>query len=106
MSICPEVSVIGGRPGGGAAVLTLNTFRGGDVAGGQIESLDLECLDDALNELEQMDPRQAKIVILRCFGGLTIEQVASALDLSPTTVKRERATARIWLHRGLNAENT
>ena len=94
------------RRGGDATHLTLNTFRAGDAPGCLGETLELDRLDDALTELEQLDPRQAKIVILRFFGGLTIEQIASALEVSPTTVKREWAAARIWLHRALNSENS
>ncbi len=55
-------------------------------------------LDDALNELAKLDPQQCSIVELRFFGGLSIEETAQALNLSPTTVKRHWATARLWLH--------
>ena len=64
--------------------------------------LDLVSLDDALNELSRLDPKQARIVELRYFGGLTIEETAAALEISPATVKRDWATARIWLHRELD----
>jgi RNA polymerase sigma factor (TIGR02999 family) len=59
--------------------------------------VDLVALDDALNELEKSDPRQAKIVELRFFGGLTIEETAEALRISPATVKNEWAFAKAWL---------
>lgn len=55
-------------------------------------------LDLALNELEEFDPVQAKIVELRYFGGLTIEETAAAMDISPATVKREWTMARAWLY--------
>jgi RNA polymerase sigma factor (TIGR02999 family) len=55
-------------------------------------------LDKALSELEQRDERKARIVMLRYFTGLTIEQTAAALGLSVTTVKDEWAFARAWLH--------
>jgi RNA polymerase sigma factor (TIGR02999 family) len=62
------------------------------------ESVDMVALDDALNELAKLDPQQSRIVELRFFGGLSIEETARALNLSPTTVKRHWATARLWLH--------
>ena len=61
------------------------------------QDLDLVELDEALAELASFDPRQAQVVELRYFGGLAIEQVADALELSPATVKRDWATARAWL---------
>jgi RNA polymerase sigma factor (TIGR02999 family) len=59
--------------------------------------LDLIALDDALNALAAIDERQAKLVELRFFAGLSIEETAHALEISPATVKREWATARLWL---------
>lgn len=56
-------------------------------------------LDDALKELETFDSQQSQIVELRFFGGLTIEDTAHVLKISPATVKREWATARAWLYR-------
>jgi RNA polymerase sigma factor (sigma-70 family) len=56
----------------------------------------------ALNRLEEIDPRQARIVELRFFSGLTVEETASAVDISPKTVKREWRTARLWLARELD----
>jgi RNA polymerase sigma factor (sigma-70 family) len=61
------------------------------------KSVDLVALDDALNGLAQLDPRQGRIVELRFFAGLSIEETARLLDVSPATVKREWATARAWL---------
>jgi len=55
-------------------------------------------LDTALNELEKFDPDQARIVELRYFGGLTIEETAEVTAVSPATVKREWAMARAWLY--------
>jgi RNA polymerase sigma factor (TIGR02999 family) len=63
--------------------------------------LDLVHLDDALKALAALDPRQAKIVELRFFGELSIEETAEVVRLSPATVKREWAAARIWLRREL-----
>lgn len=66
-----------------------------------VEALDL---DRALSKLELLDPEQARIVELRFFGGLTIEETASALSVSPATVKREWVVAKGWLHRELTGE--
>src|SRR5690348_4599570 len=66
------------------------------------KDLDLVALDGALNELSHLDPQQTKIVELRFFCGLSIAQTADILSVSPATVKREWATARVWLHRELN----
>src|SRR5260370_9240843 len=58
-------------------------------------------LDEALNELAKIDPRQSRIVELRYFGGLTIEETAEVISVSPATVKREWMMARAWLHQEL-----
>lgn len=58
-------------------------------------------LDRALTELAKLDPQQARVVELRYFGGLTIEETAAAMDLSIATIKREWSTARLWLKRAL-----
>jgi RNA polymerase sigma factor (TIGR02999 family) len=62
-------------------------------------SVDLIALDNALNELSRLDPQQSRIVELRFFGGLSIEDTADVIGISRTTVKREWATARAWLRR-------
>jgi RNA polymerase sigma factor (TIGR02999 family) len=61
-------------------------------------------LDAALSRLEALDPRQARVVELRFFGGLELEETASALGLSISTVQREWRMARAWLRRELKAE--
>jgi RNA polymerase sigma factor (TIGR02999 family) len=61
-------------------------------------SVDLIALDDALNGLAKLDPQQSRIVELRFFGGLSIEETSCVLDISPGTVKRYWTTARAWLH--------
>ena len=63
--------------------------------------VDLLALDAALERLEALDSRQSQLVVLRFFGGLTIEEAASVLEISPATAKREWLTARIWLRREL-----
>jgi RNA polymerase sigma-70 factor, ECF subfamily len=60
-------------------------------------SLDLFDLDRALDRLAELDPQQGRVVELRCFGGLTVEETAEVLEISPATVKREWSTARLWL---------
>jgi RNA polymerase sigma-70 factor, ECF subfamily len=62
-----------------------------------------EVLDAALDRLATLSARQARIVELRYFGGLTVEEAASVLDVSPKTVKRDWAAARAWLRRELGA---
>ena len=66
------------------------------------EGLDVIELDEALTRLEQLDKDQARIVELRFFGGLTIEEVAEVSGTSPATVKREWTTAKLWLLRELS----
>jgi RNA polymerase sigma-70 factor (ECF subfamily) len=63
--------------------------------------VDLVALDAALERLAVLDPQQARIVELRYFGGLTVEDTATALDISPATVKRHWTVARAWLRRAL-----
>jgi RNA polymerase sigma-70 factor (ECF subfamily) len=63
--------------------------------------LDVLALNDALEELAAIDPRQSRIVELRYFGGLTIEQTAEVLEVCAATVKNEWSLARAWLYRRL-----
>ena len=63
--------------------------------------VDLVALDDAMEALGGLDPNLTRLVELRFFGGLTIEETAEVLDVSPATVKREWASARAWLFRRL-----
>jgi RNA polymerase sigma factor (TIGR02999 family) len=69
--------------------------RVADPAGGR--DIDVLALHIALDEFEKLDPRQAKIIELRYFGGLTEEEVARAMALSPATIRREVASAKLWL---------
>ena len=62
----------------------------------------LPALDEALNKLEQIDPEQAKIVELRYFGGMSVEEAADAMEMSPATLKRRWTLARAWLFRELS----
>jgi RNA polymerase sigma factor (TIGR02999 family) len=87
--------------------------RGGGQAPVRLENVDdlsaapdvnLIELDDALNALESVDPQQRQIVELRYFGGLSIEETAHTLGVSPATVKRDWRMARAWLHRELSPD--
>lgn len=66
----------------------------------------LIALDDALNALAEIDPRRARIVELRYFGGFDLEETAEALGVSPATVGREQRLAQAWLHRELSRTRT
>jgi RNA polymerase sigma factor (TIGR02999 family) len=77
----------------------------------QIPTADLSAallceLDDALEDLTRIDPRRAKVVELRFFGGLSVEETAEALEVSPQTVMRDWRLARAWLGRELRGEST
>ena len=67
--------------------------------------LDIEALDEALGDLAALDPRKAQVVELRFFGGLSVEEIAHTLKVSPETVKRDWRFAKAWLHRALTGEN-
>jgi RNA polymerase sigma-70 factor (ECF subfamily) len=66
--------------------------------------VDLLALDEALNRLEKLDARQVKIVELRYFAGLSVEETSEVLEVSPRTVKRDWSSARVWLHREIRAQ--
>ncbi len=68
---------------------------GGDRSG------DLVALDDAMNELARLDPRKVQIIEMRFFGGLSVEETAEVLKLSPATVRRDWSIAKFWLYREL-----
>ena len=68
---------------------------------GKEKSIDLMALDEALTKLEKIDKRQARIVELRYFGDLTLEETAEALKISRSTVADDWAMAKAWLHREL-----
>jgi RNA polymerase sigma factor (TIGR02999 family) len=85
------------KRGAGAPRLALNP----ELAPAQKPGIDLVALDDALGKLAVLDSQQASLIELRFFGGLSIEEAAVVLGISPATVKREWATARAWLRREL-----
>ena len=85
------------RRGGQRTILTFSER----AVGSGPKRLELDRLDDALRELEALDARQADIVTLRFFGGLTGDEIAGVLGVSPRTVKREWAVAKLWLYKSL-----
>jgi RNA polymerase sigma factor (TIGR02999 family) len=86
------------KRGGGCQTLLLNE----EVAVAKHREIDLIALDDALNTLAVLDERQSRLVELRFFAGLSIDETSEAMDISPATVKREWATARLWLLREMS----
>jgi len=78
-----------------------------DVAGpSSTGAIDVIALDEALTRLTNLYPEQGRLVELRFFGGLTIEETAETLGISPDTVKRQWMVARAWLLRDLEGETT
>jgi RNA polymerase sigma-70 factor (ECF subfamily) len=86
------------KRGGGAMTLSLDEA----LAAGKPREMDLVALDDALDTLAKLDERQSRMVELRFFGGLSIEETSEVLGVSAPTVKREWATARAWLYREIS----
>lgn len=108
------------KRGGGAAVLSLDEITdpgdsdehaprdGAGMAEPRQDDMhaedDVAAIDEALTRLAAIDAQQAKLVEMRYFGGLTIEETARALEISPATVKREWTLARAWLRRELSRQ--
>lgn len=86
----------------GADAVQVSLANAEGIAHGK--SADLVALDDALNELATFDERQSKIVELRFFGGLSLEETGETLKISPRTVQREWSLAQAWLYRELGGE--
>ncbi|HET9066091.1 MAG TPA: ECF-type sigma factor [Gemmatimonadales bacterium] len=76
------------------------------IGGTGDRELDLLALNDALERLERLDPRQGRVVELRFFGGLSIEETAQALEISPATVKRDWTFARAFLLHAMGGESS
>lgn len=90
------------KRGGGVRPVTLDEVAGGgQLASGDAAAVQMLDVDAALNRLATIYPRQARVVECRFFGGLSVADTASALDLSPRTVKRDWSLARAWLARQL-----
>jgi RNA polymerase sigma-70 factor (ECF subfamily) len=85
------------KRGGGVRHIPLEEAA---VIGGD-EDVDLVALDDAMRALARIDPRKVQVVEMRFFGGLTVEETAEVLNVSPGTVKRDWRAARAWLYREL-----
>lgn len=88
------------KRGGGATRMTLDE----SLSIAQQKEIDVIVLDKALQDLTKLDAQQGRIVELRFFGGLTIEDTSEVLGISPATVKREWVTARAWLFRAMTGE--
>jgi RNA polymerase sigma factor (TIGR02999 family) len=85
------------KRGGGAHKLELDEA----MVVSQQKASEVIALDDALKQLALLDPQQSRIVELRFFGGLTVEEAAEVLQVSPATIKREWSTAKAWLYHEL-----
>jgi RNA polymerase sigma-70 factor, ECF subfamily len=88
------------KRGGGASLITLDQ---GMVISRQ-PAVDVIAIDEALTKLARIDKRKARIVELRFFGGLEVEETAAFLEISETTVMREWKLAKAWLHREMSNE--
>ena len=90
------------KRGGGAVQLVIDDLPVATRAA-PVDAIDVLAIDRALRDLEQLDADQAKMVELRFFGGLTIEETSAVLGVSPATVKREWAVAKGWLYLALTS---
>src|SRR5436190_6193042 len=86
------------KRGGGARKIALDEA----MIISEERAAEVVALDEALGQLAEIDPRQSRIVEMRFFGGLTIEETAEVLSLSPATIKREWSTAKAWLFHEMN----
>ena len=90
------------KRGGGAPAEELDEALAAPRA--DLDAVDALDLDRALQKLEQLDPDQGRIVEMRFFGGMTVEETAAALGVSAATIKREWALAKGWLYRELSGD--
>jgi RNA polymerase sigma-70 factor (ECF subfamily) len=89
---------VAAKRGGGACKLSLEEAT---VLSKQ-KDVDVLSLDDALKALAKIDPRQSRVVELRFFAGLSLEEISEALEIAPATVQRDWTAARAWLHREIS----
>jgi len=89
------------KRGGGVQHVSLEQAAEQAAVLGGDRSKDLVVLDDAMNALAQMDARKAQVVEMRFFGGLSVEETAEVLKVSPVTVMRDWSSAKAWLYREL-----
>jgi RNA polymerase sigma-70 factor (ECF subfamily) len=87
------------KRGGGAQKVSLDEAA---MVGAE-RATELVALDDAMNELARLDPRKVQVVEMRFFGGLSVEETAEVLRVSPVTVLRDWSTAKAWLYRHMTA---
>jgi len=87
-----------GKRGGGACKLSLEDATGVS----RRQAVDVVALDDALDALAKIDPRQSQVVELRFFAGLSLQEISAALQIAPATVQRDWTAARAWLHREMS----
>ena len=88
------------KRGGSAPVLAIEDYSGGSIEPARV---DLLCLNEAMGRLEEVDPRKVRTVEMKVFGGMTNQEIATALSVSDATVERDWKLARAWLIRTLNA---
>ena len=88
------------KRGAGVRPVTLNE----ELVMAEAQTTNLPALDDALNALATIDPRKVRVVELRFFAGLSVEETAEVLKVSPDTVVRDWRMAKVWLHRELRNE--
>ena len=88
------------KRGGGIRPVTFNE----NLSMTEAQTTNLPALDDALNALATVDPRKARVVELRFFAGLSVDETAEVLKVSPDTVVRDWRMAKVWLHRELRNE--
>jgi DNA-directed RNA polymerase specialized sigma24 family protein len=88
-----------GKRGGGIAAITVPESLA--VTGGGLEQF--LALDQALEQLEGLSPRQAQVIEMRYFGGLNVEEAAGLLNVSPATIGREQRSAEAWLYCAMSA---
>jgi RNA polymerase sigma factor (TIGR02999 family) len=88
------------KRGGGVQHVSLDEA----VVVGREARADVVALDDALNALARVDPRKVRVVEMRFFAGLSVEETAVVLKVSPVTVRRDWSSAKIWLYRELTGE--
>ncbi len=88
------------KRGGGARPISLEDT----IAASPVRGADLVALDEALERLSALDPRKGRVVELRFFGGLSVEETAAVLEISPFTVIRDWNFAKVWLHREIRAD--
>ncbi len=90
------------KRGGGMVTISIEELSSSSSAG-PVDTVDVIAIDRALRDLERLDPDQARIIELRFFGGLTVEETSAVLGVSPATVKREWSVAKGWLYRALTS---